>query len=131
MLKCVQKQWKVAVGGRLGGLSDPRCALIREALGQRRVGVAVQPSFNTITTTVIIIIIVTIVMTSVTMITLQLSSLQMDCFLCSVAHPMTPVNAERFKDVRNPAERQIKTLSQSGRRWNSAGWETIHISVFT
>jgi hypothetical protein len=46
-------------------------------LGQRRVGVAVQPLFNTITTTtvIIIIIVITVVMTSVMMITLQLSSL--------------------------------------------------------
>ena len=33
-------------------------ALIREALGQRRVGVAVRPLFNTITTTTVVIIII-------------------------------------------------------------------------
>jgi hypothetical protein len=42
--------------------------LIREAFGQRRMGVAVQHLFNTITTTtttVIIIIVITVIMTSV------------------------------------------------------------------
>jgi hypothetical protein len=49
-------------------------ALIRDALGQRRVGVAVQPLFSTTTITTVVIII-TVVMTSGMMITLQVSSL--------------------------------------------------------
>ena len=56
----------------------PLAALIRVVLGQRRVGVAVQPLFSTVTTTtttIIIIIIIITIMTSIMMITLQLSSL--------------------------------------------------------
>lgn len=76
MLNCIEKQWKVAVGGTGWGCLT-LAALIHEALGQRRVGVAVQPLFNTTTITVvvvvIIIIVITIVMTSVMMITQHLS----------------------------------------------------------
>jgi len=76
VLNCIEKQWKVAVGGTGWGCLT-LAALIHEALGQRRVGVAVQPLFNTTTITVvvvvIIIIVITIVMTSVMMITQHLS----------------------------------------------------------